>query len=97
PGEQIKNENTGMIKSTSELLTFIEDMGGYTYLKTSVLRDGLRLTQPVRHGRADDEFAVLQPTHLNALELLDKHPALSFLIRRGGRQSTSASGWPSLI
>jgi hypothetical protein len=85
PGEQIKNENTGMTKSASELLTFIEDMGGYTYLKASVLRDGLRLTQPVRHGRADDEFAVLQQAHLNALELLDKHPDLSFLDTARGK------------
>ncbi len=43
------------------------------------LSDGLDLTQPSRHGRADDEFAVVRPDHLASLEDLDQHPALSFL------------------
>jgi len=43
------------------------------------LREGLDLTQPSRHGRADDEFAVVRPDHLVSLEDLDQHPALTFL------------------
>lgn len=43
------------------------------------LTNGLDLTQPSRHGRADDEFSVVRPDHLASLKDLDQHPALTFL------------------
>jgi hypothetical protein len=57
----------------------------YNCLDTNTLRDGLEVTQPARHGRADDEFAVLLPTHLDALDGLDQHPALNFLDTARGK------------
>jgi hypothetical protein len=54
-------------------------------ISAEVLREGLDLTQPARHGRADDEFAVLRADHLTALEDLDQHPALGFLSDAEGK------------
>jgi len=85
PGREIKNENRGIVKSGRELLTLIEASGGLFCVQADFLRDGLALTQPVRHGRADDEFAVILPTHVNAIELLDAHPALNFLDSAQGK------------
>ena len=86
PGEQVKNSKTGVTKPASTLLDFLEIKSvAYPYMETNTLRDGLRVTQPARHGRADEEFAVLLPTHLDALDKLDEHPALSFLDTARGK------------
>lgn len=78
PGAKI-NSN-GQTKAARGLLDVIEAHGNpLSYIDTSVLRDGLDLTQPARHGRSDDEFAVLGPDHVEALVALDEHPALQFL------------------
>jgi hypothetical protein len=63
----------------SELLTVIEGAGGQPMVNVPVLREALDLTQPFRHGRADDEFAVIGPGHLAALAALDEHHALRFV------------------
>jgi hypothetical protein len=63
----------------SELLTVIESAGGLSMVDVPVLREALDLTQPFRHGRADDEFAVIGPGHRTALAALDEHHALRFV------------------
>ena len=78
PGEEVKpNGNT---KAARELLDVINGHGNpFPFIDAFVLRNGLDLTQPARHGRSDDEFAVLQLHHVSALIALDQHPALDFL------------------
>ena len=49
------------------------------YIDIAVLREGLQLSQPFRHGRADDEGFHLRPQHVDAVVALDQHPSLSFL------------------
>jgi hypothetical protein len=86
PGEQIKNSKTGVTKPADALLDFLEAKSvAYHYIETNTLRGGLKVTQPARHGRADDEFAVLLSAHLDALDRLDEHPALSFLDTARGK------------
>jgi hypothetical protein len=64
---------SGKMKAARDLLDVIDRHGNpFPYIDTSVLRDGLDLTQPARHGRSDDEFAVLQPNHVGALIALDE-------------------------
>jgi len=43
------------------------------------LAEGLELTQPLRHGRADDEWIQLGAKHLNALRELDEIDGLQVL------------------
>lgn len=45
----------------------------------AVLEEGLDLTQPLRHGRADSEWIQLNSTHLDALRDLDDLPGLEVL------------------
>lgn len=71
----------------SSLLRVIEGMQasaveiGTAPLKVDVpvLRDALELTQPLRHGRADDEWVILPNAHLNALRALDDVEGLGVL------------------
>lgn len=44
-----------------------------------VLRDGLQVTQPLRHGRADDEWVALTARHIEALRALDDLEGLRVL------------------
>jgi hypothetical protein len=44
-----------------------------------VLRDGLEVTQPLRHGRADDEWIALTARHVEALRALDDLEGLRVL------------------
>ena len=86
PGEEYRPRR-GM-RSARELLRIVEAKAATTanllVIEVAVLREALNLTQPVRHGRADDEFAVVEADHVAALIALDAHPALSFLdIARG--------------
>jgi hypothetical protein len=78
PGTETKS--SGQTKAARELLDVIDSRGSTLhYVDTSILREGLDLTQPARHGRSDDEFAVLGLDHVEALTALDQHPALQFL------------------
>lgn len=69
----------------SQLLTVIEGAGSLPMVDAAVLREALDLTQPFRHGRADDEFAVIGPPHLCALAMLDEHHSLRFAETARGR------------
>lgn len=44
-----------------------------------LLRDALALTQPLRHGRAEDEWVILPKAHLDALRALDDVEGLGVL------------------
>lgn len=48
-------------------------------IDVSALRDALELTQPLRHGRADDEWVILPKAHLDALRALDDVKGLGVL------------------
>lgn len=48
-------------------------------INQSVLQEGLDLTQPLRHGRADDEWIQLGSKHLTALRELDELDGLQVL------------------
>jgi hypothetical protein len=68
------------MKAARDLLDVIDGHGApFPYVDTALLREGLDLTQPARHGRSDDEFAVLRREHVAALVALDEHPVLRFL------------------
>lgn len=47
----------------------------------AALREALDVTQPMRHGSADDEWVAPTAGHLAALRELDAHPALDVLER----------------
>lgn len=84
PGAEINAKGKRMLPA-SELLTVIEDAGGLPMVDVAVSREGLALTQPFRHGRADDEFAIIDSRHTAALAALDDHPALQFVETARGR------------
>lgn len=94
-GEELRSN--GRTKPASALLDLIEDKGvPLPYVDLPALRDGLAVSQPVRHGRAHDEFAVLHSTHFVALAALDEHPALQFLDRSRG-QSVTWCLWAAFV
>jgi hypothetical protein len=57
----------------------IEDGTAPLMIDVPVLRDALELTQPLRHGRADDEWVILPEAHLDALRALDDVEGLGVL------------------
>ena len=67
--------------SARKLLGVVDDSGGskWATVDTAALREGLDITQPFRHGRADDEWASIGQQHVGALLALDEHPALRVL------------------
>lgn len=69
----------------SELLTVIKDSEGLPMVDVPVLCEAVDLTQPFRHGRADDEFATIGPRHQAALAALDQHHSLRFIEAARGR------------
>ncbi len=78
PGEDF-NEY-GHTRSATSLLGLIERRGaGKDLVDVDRLRDGLDLTQSFRHGRADDEFAIIDGRHVAALKRLDDHCAVRVL------------------
>jgi len=78
PGKEITAK--GRMKAAADLLNLIDQHGKpFPYVDTALLQEGIDLTQPGRHGRSDDEFAVLRREHMAALVALDEHPALKFL------------------
>jgi hypothetical protein len=84
PGADASQKGDKMLPA-SQLLTVIENSGGPPMVNVRVLREALDLTQPFRHGRADDEFAIINPGHLAALAALDEHHALRFVETARGR------------
>ena len=92
PGEEFARD--GRMKAARDLLGVISRHGNpFPYVDASVLLDGLDLTQPARHGRSDDEFAVLSPGHIDAIIALDQHPALEFVNEASGGRDVSALLW----
>lgn len=79
PGRELDKPGTNRMLPASRLLNIIEEQGGLECVDVATLREGLDLTQAVRHGRADDEFAVIVKRHIHALEDLDDHMSLQFL------------------
>lgn len=73
--------------SASFLLNHIEseqavaEADGFEPLQVDVgvLRHGLQVTQPLRHGRADDEWVALTARHIEALRALDDLEGLRVL------------------
>lgn len=86
PGEETK-PGTDHLRSARQLIGIIEANRGDSlpYVKVEVLNEGLDLTQPFRHGRADDEFATIRSAHISALQALDQHPELGVLDDARGR------------
>ena len=56
-----------------------------------LLATAIKRIQPLRHGRADEEWDVLDRDHLDALISLDKHPALQVLDLVDGMDFAQAS------
>lgn len=79
PGRELAKPGTDRMLPASGLLDVIEENDGLECVDLATLREGLDLTQAVRHGRADDEFAVIVERHIRALENLDHHASLQFL------------------
>lgn len=79
PGRERAKPGSDRMLPASGLLDVIDEEGGLACVDAATLREGLELTQPVRHGRADDEFAVIVERHVRALEGLDNHASLRFL------------------
>lgn len=75
PGAE--KDQRGRMLSASALLGVLEDRG--EALDYPALREALDITQPLRHGRADDEYLMPVQQHLEALIDLDAHPALLVL------------------
>ncbi len=61
----------------ADLLKLAKDAG--VVLDFDALREGLEVTQPMRHARADDEFLAPVAHHLDALRDLDDHSSLLVL------------------
>lgn len=84
PGSQYSKPGSDRMRAASELLDLIEQKGGLACVDVATLHEGLELTQPVRHGRADDEFARIGEAHIQALERLDNHHSLGIIeVARG--------------
>lgn len=72
-----EKDRKGRILAARQLLDILEAAG--SDLDFGALREGLDVTQPLRHGGADDEFLMPVRRHLQALVALDEHPALRVL------------------
>ena len=88
--------NYGRMKSPQRLLAVVR---GDAELRTCaldssdlrVLKKAIRKAQPLRHGRADEEWDVLEREHVDALISLDRHPALRVLEVVDGMDFAQAS------
>ena len=72
-----EKDGRGRMLPARQLLEVLEAAG--ENLDFKALREGLDVTQPLRHGRADDEFLLPVAGYLQALVALDGHPALQVL------------------
>ena len=67
----------GFTLAARELLPIAVSLG--LDIDVDVLAEGLDFTQPLRHGRADDEWIQLRPKHIDALRALDDLDGLQVL------------------
>lgn len=70
-------DKRGFTLPASALLPRADELG--LDINRAALREGLDLTQPLRHGRADDEWIQLGSKHLDALRELDGIDGLQVL------------------
>lgn len=85
PGAEVDNRGRTLPATALLQLAGTSSAIDLSSVDVARLREGLDLTQPSRHGRADDEFAVVRPDHLASLEDLDRHAALGFLVIAEGK------------
>lgn len=71
------NDKRGFTLAASVLLPKAVLLG--LSVDQETLEEGLEFTQPLRHGRADDEWIRLAPKHLDALRGLDEFDGLEVL------------------
>jgi hypothetical protein len=73
-----RDGSTRMLPARS-LIQVVSSLG--IAINADALLDALDITQPMRHGSADDEWVAPTAGHLEALRGLDAHPALQVLDR----------------
>jgi ferredoxin len=73
-----RNGNTRILPARS-LIQVASNLG--IAINAAALQEALDVTQPMRHGSADDEWVAPTAGHLEALRELDAHPALQVLDR----------------
>ncbi len=83
PGAE--RDPAGRLKSAAKLLDFIVTSVDEHFVPSSQLREGIELSQEARHGRSDDEWQILNESHIDALAELDGHESLGVLERLRGR------------
>lgn len=73
----------GQISSPNQLLGYVRQQRDTEpwaqSINVELLEEGVRWSQPFRHGRADDEWTRVSGSHIAALVGLDEHPALQVL------------------
>ncbi|HUC23314.1 MAG TPA: hypothetical protein VMA73_11455 [Streptosporangiaceae bacterium] len=74
---QILRNGRSRILSAGDLIQVATDLG--INIEADALREALDVTQPMRHGSADDEWVAPTAQHLEALRGLDEHPSLQVL------------------
>ena len=72
----LKNGKTRIL-SARDLIQVATDLG--VSIEAAELLEALDVTQPMRHGSADDEWVAPTAKHLEALRNLDAHPSLQVL------------------
>ncbi len=88
-------ENSRRVKSPLQLVeTISQKQANWTSPIRAVvlasLKEGIEKAQPVRHGKADEEWDVLDEKHVEALVALDEHPALQVLDDLDGKSFAEA-------
>jgi hypothetical protein len=73
---KVKNPK-GQMLSARDLIKVASSLG--VPIGTTELLSALEVTQPMRHGRADDEWVAPTAEHFTAIRELDAHPALQVL------------------
>lgn len=80
PGAQTSGRH---MRSARDLLTQVVakavGVSGFLVVDVEVLLEALNISQPIRHGRVDDEYASLHKGHLDALRRMDEHESLRIL------------------
>lgn len=89
-GQEYRTGSSSFLLPARGLIGVIDRNGGLAEVDSAVLRNALDLTQPMRHGSADDEFVTLRREHLAALACLDEHHALQILKKVEGKSFDEA-------
>jgi hypothetical protein len=84
PGREF--DRNGRVHAPRRLLTMLREEGGpgTEWIDSEVVIDGLTLSQPLRHGGADDEWTHITNRHIDALADLDRHDALQVIDQANG-------------